>query len=90
MSIDQVSDLLREAIRVALLVSAPMLLSAMALGLVISVLQAATQVNEQTLTFVPKIVIVLGLFGLLFPWIMRVLTGFAGDLLTRIATRGGP
>ena len=90
MTIDQVSDLLRETIRVALLVSAPMLLSAMLLGLLISVLQAATQVNEQTLTFVPKIVIVLGLFGLLFPWIMKALTNFGAELLARVAERGGP
>ncbi len=90
MTIDQVADLLRETIRVALLVSAPMLTAAMGLGLFISVLQSATQVNEQTLTFVPKIVVVLGLFGLLFPWIMQVLIAFGTDLLARIAAQGGP
>ena len=90
MTIDQVSDLLRETIRVALLVSAPMLGIALVSGLLISILQAATQVNEQTLTFVPKIVLVLGTLGVLFPWMMRILVDFASNLLVQAAQRGGP
>jgi flagellar biosynthetic protein FliQ len=90
MTIDQVSDLMRETIRVALLVSSPMLGIALLSGLVISILQAATQVNEQTLTFVPKIVLVLGTMGVLFPWMMRVLVDFASNLLLQAAQRGGP
>ena len=90
MGVDQVSDLLRETMRVALVVAAPMLLAAMGAGLVISIFQAATQVNEQTLTFVPKIVIVLGLFAVLFPWIMNTLTDFGVRLLQGIASGGGP
>ncbi len=90
MTIDQVSDLLRETIRVALLVASPMLGAAMGLGLAISIFQAATQVNEQTLTFVPKIVLVLGLFALLFPWIMGTLTDFGVSLFEIAADRGGP
>ena len=88
MNIEQVSDLLRETIWVALLVSSPMLVAAMGAGLLISILQAATQVNEQTLTFVPKIVIVLGLFGLLFPWIMGSVADF-GNRVFELAARGG-
>lgn len=88
MNIEQVSDLFREAVGVALLVSAPMLLVAMAIGLVISVFQAATQVNEQTLTFVPKIVAVLGVFALLFPWIMGKITEFGVSLLELVALGG--
>jgi flagellar biosynthetic protein FliQ len=57
---------------------------------VVSILQAATQVNEQTLTFVPKIVLSLGVFALLFPWIMTTLVEFARRLLVDVATRGGP
>ena len=90
MTIDQVSDLMQETVRVALLVSAPMLGIALISGLVISILQAATQVNEQTLTFVPKIVLVLGTMGVLFPWMMRVLVDFASNLLLEAAKRGGP
>ena len=90
MSVGQLSDLLRETIRIALWVSAPLLAAAVLVGLLISIVQAATQVNEQTLTFVPKIVVVLGTFALLFPWIMRTVTDFGLRLLTQVAERGGP
>jgi flagellar biosynthetic protein FliQ len=91
MTLDQVSDLFRQTVQIVLIVSAPMLLVAMGAGLLISILQAATQVNEQTLTFVPKIVLVLGLFGLLFPWIMGTITDFGMELFARIAAGGaGP
>ncbi len=89
MNLDQVSDLLRETIGVALLVSLPMLLSALVLGLAISIFQAATQINEQTLTFVPKILVVLGVFGLLFPWIMETITDFGIQILAGLTANGG-
>ena len=68
--------------------SAPVLATALTSGLVISVLQAATQVNEQTLSFVPKIVLTLGVFAILFPWIMGSLVEFARALLTMVASGG--
>ena len=76
MTLEQVTALLHETIRIALLLSAPVLATAMITGLVISVLQAATQVNEQTLSFVPKIILTLAVFALMFPWIMRTLVDF--------------
>lgn len=90
MTIEQVSDLLRQTIQVTLLVSAPMLLAALVVGLLVSLVQAATQLNEQTLTFVPKIVVVLGVLGLLFPWIMGTLVDFSTDLLALAARQGRP
>jgi flagellar biosynthetic protein FliQ len=90
MTIDQAAELLRETLRVSLLVSAPFLAGALGIGLVISILQAATQVNEQTLTFVPKIVAVLGITAVLFPWMMRTLVDFSRHLLEQAAQRGGP
>ncbi len=90
MTVDQVSDIVRETIRVALLVSSPMLMAAVGLGLSISILQAATQVNEQTLTFVPKIILVLGVFALLFPWIMGSLTDFGVQMLETGARQASP
>ena len=90
MGIDQVAALLRETVQTTLWVSAPLLAAAVALGLAISILQAATQVNEQTLTFVPKIVVVLGLFTVLFPWIMRTLVEFGLRIFAEVAARGGP
>lgn len=85
MGIEQVSALLQETIRTALVVSSPFLAAAVVVGLVISILQAATQVNEQTLTFVPKIVLVLGTFSLLFPWIMGTVVDFGVRLMTAAA-----
>ena len=89
MEMEQVATILRSAILTALLVASPMLAAALGVGLFISVLQAATQVNEQTLTFVPKIVAVLGGFALLFPWIFGTIRDY-GIHLMEIAARGAP
>ncbi|MDJ0847857.1 MAG: flagellar biosynthesis protein FliQ [Myxococcota bacterium] len=88
MGLDQIADTLRETVRVALLVSSPLLASAMLVGLLISIFQAATQINEQTLTFVPKIVVVLGLLAALFPWMMTVIRDFAFQLMASVAGGG--
>ena len=90
MTLEQVTALLHETIRIALLLSAPVLATAMITGLVISVLQAATQVNEQTLSFVPKIILTLAVFALMFPWIMQTLVDFAGSVFVEVGRRGGP
>ncbi len=76
MEVEQVGALVQGAIMTVLLVSAPILAGAMALGLTISILQAATQVNEQTLTFVPKIAAIATVVGVGLPWILRHLMGF--------------
>ena len=90
MSIEQVSDLLRETIRMSLIISAPVLVTALGAGLIISVFQAATQVNEQTLSFVPKIVLTLGVFAAIFPWVMSTLVDFGTRLFIAAGARGGP
>ena len=90
MSLDQISYLVQETMGTALLVSAPFLAAAMGTGLLISIFQAATQINEQTLTFVPKIVLVLGTFAVLFPWSMGTIVEFGSRLMEQIAARGGP
>ena len=66
---------------IAALVAAPILLASLAIGLVIGLIQAATSVNEQTLTFVPKIVATLVVFGLGFPNMMNALANFMRQLL---------
>ncbi len=82
-------DLGREAIMVSLLVAGPLLLSGLAVGLLVSILQATTQIQEATLSFVPKILAVM-LAALIFaPWMMTVLTEFAGRLLGNLATAIG-
>ncbi|HEY8493191.1 MAG TPA: flagellar biosynthetic protein FliQ [Myxococcota bacterium] len=77
MTVELATALLQETIRTSLFVIAPVLGGALLVGLGISVLQTATQINDQTLTFVPKIATVLVLFALLFPWIMGTMVEFA-------------
>ncbi len=81
MDLEAVTSLLQNTIRVALLVAGPILGAAMCVGLLISIFQAATQINEQSLTFVPKIVTVLVLFAVLFPWIMTKLVEFGTEIV---------
>lgn len=80
-----VIDLGREAVMTALLVAGPLLLSGLVVGLLVSVLQATTQIQEATLSFVPKILAVM-LAALIFaPWMMTVLIEFAGRLFGNLA-----
>lgn len=88
MTLEVATALLQETIRTSLWVTAPILLGVLAVGLLLSVLQTATQINDQTLTFVPKIVTALVLFTLLFPWIMGTIAEFAARAF-EIAARGG-
>lgn len=88
MSADAIVFLGRDAMIVTLLVSAPMLLSGMAIGLVISVFQSVTQIQEITLTFVPKILaIFLSLLALL-PYMGSVLGAFMDKIAQRIIDIG--
>lgn len=77
MSETEAIDLGRQALMVTLMVSAPILLVGMVVGLVISILQAVTQVQEQTLSFVPKIIAMALAVGLFLPWIIRKLILFS-------------
>jgi flagellar biosynthetic protein FliQ len=70
----------RDALLVTLMAAAPMLLSGLIVGLVISVFQSVTQIQEITLTFVPKIVVVLLSFVLFLPWIMSIVLNFVQPL----------
>ncbi len=89
MSPESVVHIGRKAVETVLLTAAPMLLVALVVGLVISIFQAATQINEQTMTFIPKIVAVFVTLLIFGPWIMNILITFATGILTSIATVGG-
>ena len=67
-------DICRKAVQTVLLGAAPMLLAGLIVGLLISIFQAATQINEQTMTFVPKIVAVFLTLLIFAPWIIKLLT----------------
>ena len=65
-----------EAIKTAMLLAGPLLVSAMLIGIVVSVLQAVTQINEATLTFIPKMVGVVVVLAVMAPWMLRVLQDY--------------
>jgi flagellar biosynthetic protein FliQ len=89
MSIGMAVQLLRSGVLETLLISAPLLLVGMVVGLIISIFQATTAIQEQTLSFVPKIAAILGALILLGPWIMSSMTQFTLRLLARIPELGG-
>jgi flagellar biosynthetic protein FliQ len=69
---------------VALMLAGPLLLTALAIGLLVSLFQAATQINEMTLSFIPKILGVFGALVLMGPWLLQLITDFTRDLLQNI------
>ncbi|QER42130.1 flagellar biosynthesis protein FliQ [Thermodesulfobacterium sp. TA1] len=76
--------LAKESIKLCILVSGPFLLTALIVGLVISILQAVTQIQEMTLTFVPKILAMIVVFVLTLPWMLKKLTNFTENLILNI------
>jgi flagellar biosynthetic protein FliQ len=76
-------DFAMNSIRTTLLVSAPMLGFGLVTGLVISIFQAVTSIQELTLTFIPKILAVFLALFLFFPWIMRIMLSFTEQVLIR-------
>ena len=77
-------DLTRSAFLVAIKMALPLLVSGLIIGVIVSVLQAATSVQEQTLTFVPKILVVALTAYLMLPWMARLLIDFSKDLIERM------
>lgn len=84
MNEDLILRLSQEAIKTTALIAAPMLLGALVIGLMISVLQAITQINEATLTFIPKMAVVALVFVIAGPWMLDVLSSFAYELFENI------
>lgn len=80
MGIDDILIIGRDAMIVTLLISAPMLVSGMVVGLLISVFQSVTQIQEITLTFVPKIFVVLVAFVLFMPWMIETMLQYVEPL----------
>jgi flagellar biosynthetic protein FliQ len=88
MSEQMVVYLFREAFYTTLLVSAPMLVLSLVVGLVIAVFQAATSIQEITLTFVPKIIAVAVIAVLTLPWMMEVMVSFTVNVFNQIPGLG--
>lgn len=81
-----VVELCRQSAMLVLLLAGPMLVTAIAIGLVISIFQAVTSIQEQTLTFVPKLIAVFAVFILALPWILQQLVRFTTELFRSIPT----
>ncbi|MGB7479724.1 MAG: flagellar biosynthesis protein FliQ [Burkholderiaceae bacterium] len=84
MTPESVMTMGRHAVEVMLMVSAPLLLVALGVGLVVSIFQAATQINEMTLSFIPKLVGIFIALVLAGPWILSVMLDYMRQMLTGI------
>ena len=73
-----------EAIKMAILLSAPMLLSGLIVGLIVSVFQAATQINEMTMTFIPKMLAVADALIISIPWMLQLMIDFMQNIITSL------
>ncbi|MEC7277944.1 MAG: flagellar biosynthesis protein FliQ [Bdellovibrionota bacterium] len=78
------SEITNQAIKVTLYVASPMLLGALVMGILVSLFQAVTQINEQTLSFIPKILVIVGAMVIFAPWMSEMLTTFTKELILQI------
>ncbi|MES3038650.1 MAG: flagellar biosynthesis protein FliQ [Bdellovibrionota bacterium] len=85
MTEDLIMKLGQDALRTTAMVAAPMLIGTLVIGLVVSIFQALTQINEATLTFVPKMLVIAVIFLLAGPWMLDVLTHYTINLFEGIA-----
>jgi flagellar biosynthetic protein FliQ len=86
MSPELVMTLGQESIKTTLMLATPLLLSALIVGLVVSVLQAVTQINEATLSFIPKIFVIALALVLFAPWMLDLMTRYTTTLFENIVT----
>jgi flagellar biosynthesis protein FliQ len=80
MSQDMILKLARDTLQVTLLVSSPLLIISLVIGLIVSIVQVVTSIQDMTLSFVPRIIAVFATFLLVFPWIMNLLLAFTAQL----------
>ena len=80
------SDLIRHALMETILLAAPFLLTALIVGVAVSLLQAMTQIQEQTLTFIPKLVAICAVILIVLPWFLGRLTAYLSGVLRSLST----
>jgi flagellar biosynthetic protein FliQ len=88
MSIALAVDMIRRAVFLALLVGSPLLLTALVVGVAVSLFQAVTQLQEQTLTFLPKLVLIAIVFVVTMPWMLSQLVAYLTGLFRALPTLG--
>lgn len=74
----------QQALQIALLISAPLLLTALAVGLIVSIFQAATQINETTLSFIPKLLAMAAVLVIAGPWMLTIFVEYTQQLFASI------
>ncbi|MDF3021393.1 MAG: fliQ [Steroidobacteraceae bacterium] len=74
----------RHALEMTLMLAAPLLLTALAVGLIVGIFQAATQINEMTLSFIPKLLAMAAVLALTGPWMIRQLVEYSRNLIQNI------
>lgn len=79
-----VVGVVRQAIETAVAVSLPMLAAGLVAGIVVSVFQTVTSIQDNVLAFLPRAAAIFGVFTLTFPWMLRVITGFSADLISHL------
>jgi len=79
-----VVGIVRQAIETAVAVSLPMLLAGLVAGVLVSIFQTVTSIQDNVLAFMPRAAAIFCVFALTFPWILRVLTSFSEDLIRRL------
>lgn len=79
-----VVGIVRQAIEIAVVVSLPMLVAGLAVGLLVSILQTVTSIQDSILAFIPRTAAIFITFALTFPWMLRMLGGFSRQLLQRL------
>ena len=84
MGLEFIGEFATEGIKIALIISAPMLLGALFMGILVSLFQAVTQINEQTLSFIPKILVIVGALVIFAPWMSDTLTNYTKELFISI------
>jgi flagellar biosynthetic protein FliQ len=80
MSQDMILKLARDTLQITLMISGPMLVIALAVGILVSIVQVVTSIQDMTITFVPRIIAVFVTFLLMFPWAMKILLAFTEQL----------
>ena len=86
MGYDIVTNLGRETVMLTLILIAPLIGTALVIGLIIGIFQAATSIQEQTLTFLPKLLAVFGIFALALPWLLQKMSAFTTQLLGNLSS----
>ena len=78
------SAIVRQAIETAVIISLPMLAAGLVVGVVVSILQTVTSIQDNILSFIPRAAAIFIVFAFTFPWMLRVVTGFAAALIRRL------